>query len=223
MIKTMGCVEIYDDFLSEEKANLIIETTEKIDKDQDVSMGYVSAKVGKGHEGGNIRSNKTFELSSYVYTDEMSREYREAVKSGKDVYYQELRQINDLISQKLQIYVNEYTKKYEFPIMFDEGYTMLRYQGGQEYQSHCDYAPHIPRYLSALILLNPADYEGGGTYFEHFDEIVKPEKPSLVLFPSNYAYAHRAMPVIQGSKYAIVTWLGHRLDFDGMPPMYMGR
>jgi len=29
------------------------------------------------------------------------------------------------------------------------------------------------------------------------------------------------MPVIQGTKYAIVTWLGHTLDWDGMPHMYI--
>ena len=55
---------------------------------------------------------------------------------------------------------------------------------------------------------------------EYFEENIKPEAPALVLFPSNYAYAHRAMPVIKGTKYAIVTWLGHPFDLDGMPPMY---
>jgi len=123
----------------------------------------------------------------------------------------------------MQLFVNKYTEKYEFPIMFDEGYTILRYKGGQEYKGHSDYAPHIPRYLSALILLNPSEYDGGGTYFEHFDVNIKPDKPSLVLFPSNYAYTHRAMPVIKGQKYAIVTWLGHPMDWDGMPPMYTGQ
>ena len=29
--------------------------------------------------------------------------------------------------------------------------------------------------------------KGGGTYFVHFDENIKPKKPALVLFPSNYA------------------------------------
>ena len=72
-------------------------------------------------------------------------------------------------------FVGKYTDKYEFSIDFDEGFTLLRYKGGQEYKAHCDYAPHIPRHLSALILLNPTEYEGGGTYFEHFEENIKPE------------------------------------------------
>lgn len=220
MIKKAGTIHIYDDFLSDKQAKEIIKTTEEIDKSE-LKMGYLSAKVGKGHEGGNIRSNMTFNLSEHAFTDPMSREYREAVKADLDDYYLKCKQMQDLISKKLQEYVGLYCEEYEIPIHFDEGFTILRYQGGQEYKSHCDYAPHIPRYLSALILLNPQDYEGGGTYFEYFDVNIKPDKPSLVLFPSNYAYAHRAMPVIKGTKYAIVTWLGHVLDWDGMPGMYM--
>ena len=81
-----------------------------------------------------------------------SRLYRESVKKGNEKYFNNISNVQELISSKLQEYVNDYTKKYEFPIMFDEGYTLLRYTGGQEYKAHCDYAPHMPRYLSALIL-----------------------------------------------------------------------
>lgn len=219
----MGCVEIYEDFITEDQAQNIIKICEDIDQDPDFELGFNDANVGKGHKGGDIRSNKTFNITEYNFTPQESRLYRESVKDGKDKYFQNIGNIQDLISSKLQEYVNEYTKKYEFPIMFDEGYTLLRYQGGQEYKAHCDYAPHMPRYLSALILLNPTEYEGGGTYFVHFDENIKPEKPALVLFPSNYAYAHRAMPIISGTKYAIVTWLGHQIDTDGLPEFYLPR
>lgn len=220
MKRVMGCVEIYEDAITEDIAKKIIEVTEEIDKDTDIEIGYENASVGKGHKGGDIRSNKLFNISQLAFTPQETRLYREAVKSGKDKYFSDIRNINDVIHNILQKYVNEYTKKYEFPVQHDEGYTLLRYQGGQEYKPHSDYAPHIPRYLSALILLNPSEYEGGGTYFVHFDENVKPEKPALVLFPSNYAYTHRAMPVVNGTKYAIVTWLGHKLDLDGMPDNY---
>lgn len=220
MKKEAGTIHIYDDFITDEQAKEIIRVSEEIDKSE-LSMGYISAKVGKGHEGGNIRSNMTFNLTQYAFTDPSAREYREAVKANLDNYYLQCKQMQDLVSNKLQEYVGYYAQEYEIDIQFDEGYTLLRYRGGQEYKSHCDYAPHIPRYLSALILLNPQDYTGGGTYFEYFDVNIKPDTPSLVLFPSNYAYAHRAMPVIQGTKYAIVTWLGHTLDWDGMPHMYI--
>ena len=180
---TMGSVEVYYDFLNETQSQNIIECIEAIDQDKGFPTGFEDAKVGKGHKGGDIRSNSLFPITRNANTDPMQREYREAVKNGSDTYFKELKE-------------------------------------SQEYKAHCDYAPHIPRHLSALILLNPTEYEGGGTYFEHFEENIKPEAPALVLFPSNYAYAHRAMPVIKGTKYAIVSWLGHPFDLDGMPVMY---
>lgn len=217
----MGCVEIYDDFLTEDQAKLIIETIDNIDKDQEVNISYEDAGIGKGHKGGDIRTNQLFPITKYATLPGEHRIIREAIKSGKDQHIVDLKNIQELIATKLQKYVNDYCSKYEINIHFDEGYTLLRYKGGQEYKAHCDYAPHNPRHLSALILLNPTEYKGGGTYFTHFDEMVKPDKPSLVLFPSQWAYAHQAMPVISGTKYAIVTWLGHQIDFDGLPPMYV--
>ena len=223
MKRVMGCVEIYEDFITQDQADKIIEIAENIDKDESFELGFIDASVGKGHKGGDIRSNKTFNLTEYFLTPKESRLYRESIKNGNDKYFQDIKNVQDLLTTKLSDHVNEYTRKYGFPIMFDEGFTILRYQGGQEYKAHCDYAPHMPRHLSALILLNPSEYEGGGTYFIHFDENIKTEKPALVLFPSNYAYSHRAMPIISGTKYAIVTWLGHEIDFDGLPQYYLPR
>jgi len=218
---TMGSVEIYYDFLNKEQSKNIIESIEAMDQDKEFPAGFEDAKVGKGHKGGEIRSNSLFPLTLHSNMDPNQREYREAIKNGTDTYFKELKEIQDLLSNKMVEFVGRYTDKYEFSIDFDEGFTLLRYKGGQEYKPHCDYAPHIPRHLSALILLNPTEYEGGGTYFEHFEENVKTEAPALILFPSNYAYSHRAMPVISGTKYAIVTWLGHPFDTDGMPGMYL--
>ncbi len=220
-MKSMGVVEVYDDFFVDDQAQKIIDAAEALDKSE-IQFGFEDATIGKGHKGGEVRSNLLMSFSKIAFADPMQREYREAVKLGQENLIIDIKNIQDLIMRRLQHYVNDYTKRYEFPILFDEGYQLLKYSGGQQYKGHSDYAPHIPRYLSALILLNPQDYEGGGTYFHHFEEMVKPDKPSLVLFPSNYAYAHQAMPVVSGHKYAIVTWLGHPMEWTDMPPMYKG-
>ncbi len=165
---TMGSVEVYYDFLSGEQAQNIIDSLEEIDQAEGFPAGFEDAKVGKGHKGGDIRSNSLFPITRMATIDPMQREYRDAIKNGTDNYFKELKEIQDLLSYKMVEFVGKYTDKYEFSIDFDEGFTLLRYKGGQEYKAHCDYAPHIPRHLSALILLNPTEYEGGGTYFEHF-------------------------------------------------------
>lgn len=221
MKKTMGVVEVYEDFFTGTQAEDLIKAAEAIHK-ADVKFGFEDATIGKGHKGGEIRSNLLMHLSQIAQYPDEGRIYREALKNDTVKYIHDIKNITNMLSQKLQKYVIDYTKRYEFPILFDEGFQLLKYGNGQQYKGHSDYAPHIPRYLSALILLNPQDYEGGGTYFHHFEEMVKPEKPALVLFPSNYAYTHQAMPVVKGTKYAIVTWLGHPMELKEMPPMYQG-
>lgn len=112
--------------------------------------------------------------------------------------------------------VNHYMERYDIPITQDEGLTLLRYSESKKYDFHADAAWTSYRVASALIYLNPSEYEGGETYFKLFDLKVKPEKPSIVLFPSNYAYIHAAMPVTKGTKYVFVSWMSDLpLNFNG--------
>lgn len=103
--------------------------------------------------------------------------------------------------------VNDYIQTYNVNVTQDEGLTLLRYSEFNKYDYHVDADWTIYRVVSALIYLNPQDYEGGETHFKLMDFSVKPEKPSIVLFPSNYAYLHAAMPVTSGTKYVLVTWM----------------
>lgn len=221
-MKTMGVVQVFENWLSKEQADNLIKLAEAIDKEEVIPHRFEQAGIGKFQEnGGDIRSNRLMPITNIARVPQESGEFRTALQSGKQELYLQMQNAVTLLQEKLVKSVNEYTNEHEIEIGFDEGLTLLKYESGQYYKPHCDYAPHNPRYLSALILLNPTEYEGGGTHFVHFDEEVKPTSPSLVLFPSNYAYSHTALPVDSGTKYAIVTWLGHPIDFDGMPPMYL--
>jgi len=102
-----------------------------------------------------------------------------------------------------------YAKKHQIPEMIHEDYQMLRYSTGQEYKAHADGGTDIGRSISAIVYLND-DYEGGEIEFVNFGIKIKPEPGMLILFPSNYPYAHIAHPVTKGTKYAIVTWIKDR-------------
>jgi Rps23 Pro-64 3,4-dihydroxylase Tpa1-like proline 4-hydroxylase len=105
---------------------------------------------------------------------------------------------------------NSYARKYEmYENFFHEGYNLLRYDGGEEYKAHYDGGTEIGRSISAICYLND-NYEGGELEFVNFRVKIKPQAGMLVLFPSNYAYKHVAHPVINGSKYAMVTWIKDR-------------
>jgi hypothetical protein len=99
-----------------------------------------------------------------------------------------------------------YAKKHEIQELYHEPYNMLRYRSGQGYKAHSDGETLTGRSVSAICYLND-DYKGGEIEFVNFNINIKPEPGMLILFPSNYAYAHIAHPVTDGTKYAIVTWM----------------
>ena len=95
---------------------------------------------------------------------------------------------------------------------YHEAFGVLRYEPGQKYDWHTD-AP-IDRFeansfdasrrlISCVLYLND-DFTGGQT--EMHGRKYRPEKGKVLIFPSNWNYPHRACPVEEGTKYAVVTW-----------------
>jgi len=102
---------------------------------------------------------------------------------------------------------NPYSNRYGIQeTLYHEGYSLLKYSSNQEYKKHYDGGTRIKRAISAIAYLND-DYEGGELEFPNFNVKIKPEAGMLILFPSNFAYAHIARPVTSGTKYALVTWI----------------
>lgn len=103
-----------------------------------------------------------------------------------------------------------YTRRYGIrEPLWHEGYSLLKYKPGQEYKMHYDGGTGVGRAISAVCYLNN-DYEGGEVEFPNFKVKIKPEPGMLILFPSNFAYAHIAQPIVNGTKYALVTWIRDR-------------
>jgi len=87
-----------------------------------------------------------------------------------------------------------------------EDFTILKYSPGGYYNIHSDTSSYMYRTVSSLVYLNPEEYEGGETFFKYFNLNYKPSKPTVLIFPSAYIYAHSAMPVFNGNKYVITNW-----------------
>jgi prolyl 4-hydroxylase len=116
--------------------------------------------------------------------------------------------------------IQHYCKMFETTVNADEGFGLLKYEQTNKYDFHSDADWNIYRTVSALVYLNPSEYEGGATHFKNFDIKVKPERPSIVVFPSNYAYLHAAMPVTEGCKFVLVTWMNDLPQGFGPNVMY---
>lgn len=143
---------------------------------------WIDSAVGAGSIAKHVRSSQSFNLDALEISEEKIR----------PVIYD---------------CVKKYVDYYETSVSSDEGLSLLKYESYDKYEFHTDHGPGLNRTVSCLIYLNPVDYEGGGTTFKHFNHTINPDKPSLVLFPSNYPYLHAADPVSKGKKYIIVTWM----------------
>jgi hypothetical protein len=89
---------------------------------------------------------------------------------------------------------------------------------GKTMQFHTDYSigewywPGEKFLITATSYMND-DYDGGELFFRLQGLNIKPEAGDLFVFPSNFMYPHRAMPVHSGTKYSIVTMLDYNKKF----------
>jgi len=118
-------------------------------------------------------------------------------------------QIDGSIYECVANALTKYEEKFpyfEIEINEDSGYELLRYKTGDFYVQHTDSFKQQPRAISCTLCLND-DYDGGEFSFFDREIIIKPKKGSILMFPSNYMYPHEVMPVTNGTRYSIITWL----------------
>lgn len=93
-----------------------------------------------------------------------------------------------------------------FNIEIDTGYQLLRYNEGEFYTQHVDSYKAEQRSLSCSIQLND-DYLGGEFGFFSREILIRSAVGSAIVFPSNFMFPHEILPVTEGTRYSIITWL----------------
>jgi Rps23 Pro-64 3,4-dihydroxylase Tpa1-like proline 4-hydroxylase len=117
--------------------------------------------------------------------------------------------------------VEDYCRDYNIhKLKYWEAFNFIKYGPGQHFQEHHDHGFSYKCTVSLVAYVND-DYEGGELYFRLQNLNIKPQAGDLYIFPSNFMYPHRAMPVHSGTKYSIVTMLDYSKKFH-TPEMYMG-
>lgn len=105
--------------------------------------------------------------------------------------------------------VKYYSRQFNIgELRYWEAMNFVKYGPGQHFQEHSDNGYSYNCVVSLVSYPND-DYVGGELYFRLQNITVKPRAGDLFVFPSNYMYAHRAMPVDSGTKYSIVTMLDY--------------
>lgn len=103
--------------------------------------------------------------------------------------------------------IEKYFEKFNSAMCFrDTGYELLRYSVGGKYDEHIDYNPNVIRNLTVSFNLND-EYKGGEFSFFNNTNLYKLKRGSCIIFPSNFMFPHGIMPVTEGIRYAIITWM----------------
>ena len=73
---------------------------------------------------------------------------------------------------------------------------------------HCEEGSreHSSRIGVYILYLNDVE-DGGETEFLYLSKRIKPKKGRLLIFPSNYPWAHRGNPPLSGEKYIMTGWV----------------
>ena len=98
-------------------------------------------------------------------------------------------------------------KKYDKILFKCTGEVINKYTKEGEYKTHVDHHDLYPRVLSISFILND-NYDGGDfVFFEKNSYTVKKKKGSAVVFPSNFCFPHAVVPVKNGNRHSIITWI----------------
>jgi hypothetical protein len=114
--------------------------------------------------------------------------------------------LNNLFFKNFDPIEKDYMNTYGIGSEWHDSYGILKYGAGQQFTNHIDDHPSYHRRVSTVYYLND-NYEGGEINFPRFNITFKPKANQMIVFPSTYVYNHSVSPVVQGERYAVVSWL----------------
>ena len=116
----------------------------------------------------------------------------------------------DELNKCYQSYKEEWVILNEiFPEVDVGAFNIQKYEiGGHFSKIHTerDSLLNLHRLFAFMTYLND-DFEGGHTFFSHYDLSIKPETGKTLIWPAEWTHAHRGEKVKTNSKFIITGWL----------------
>lgn len=192
-------IYVYHDALPESLK--IIDRLEDVMQEPDNGFEYQEAMVGYGMTIPEYRDCFDIKFKKSDIEHVTSEASLKLQSLWEDVYYRKLQAVKD------------YTNKNNIgELRYWEAINFVKYGPGQHFQEHTDHGFSYNCVVSLVGYVND-DYTGGEIFFRLQNINYKPKAGDLFIFPSNYMYPHRAMPVIDGTKYSLVTMLDYSNKF----------
>jgi hypothetical protein len=149
----------------------------------------------------------TVEDKNFRDTDSMYIEYQDhIVKTSMHEYYEFKAKLSNTFLLGFKDLESDYKTEYNILTDWHDFYGILKYGPGQKVSDHVDDSQKNHRRISTVYYLND-NYSGGEVVFPRFDVTYKPVANELLVFPSTYTYNHSVVPVVEGTRYSVVSWL----------------
>jgi len=174
----------------------------------DIEEGALSAKISWAAAGVKEESDakvntKTRDTSTIGVSYLGNVKNVSLVDNVKELFFINL---NNIFFESFDPIEKDYLSSYGIFSEWHDSYGILKYGEGQQFTNHIDDHPSYHRRVSTVYYLND-NYTGGEINFPRFNITLKPKANQMIIFPSTYVYNHSVSPVIEGERYAVVSWL----------------
>lgn len=147
------------------------------------------------------------------YRDCFDFKFKKSTIVGTDTDSEIIKKHWQNLYDNMDIALKDYCLMYPMePLEYWESMNLIKYNVGNHFQTHADDGASYKSVVSLVGYLND-NYDGGEIVFPAHEITIKPRSGDLVIFPSNYMFMHRAMPVTSGTKYSLVTMLDYSDKF----------
>jgi hypothetical protein len=186
---------VYHDVLPKDMN--IIERLEEVLSSKSNYYNYMEAMVGYGMKMPEYRDCYDFKFKKTDIMHDPSISSQKLQKLWQDLY-----------DRKLSV-VKHYSRNFNIgELRYWEAMNFVKYGPGQHFQEHTDHGYSYNCVVSLVAYPND-DYVGGELEFRLQGIKVKPRAGDLFIFPSNFMYPHKSLPVESGTKHSIVTMLDY--------------
>jgi hypothetical protein len=168
-----------------------VERIEKTIKDSQGLYNWKEATVGYREKVPEYRDCYDFKLNKMDYP-------------GKDEYMLQFDDLWQELYDAQKVALDDYCRYYNIEMKYWEAMNFIKYGPGQHFAEHSDHGWSYIATVSMVGYFND-DYEGGGLSFGKLGIEVQPKAGDLFIFPSTFLFSHRALPVLSGEKYSLVT------------------
>lgn len=185
-------IQIYDNALTKEECEMIINRFETKDKHRHVS---INTEIKNTDDPLKLCTEISFDC-----------------RNSDDAFYH--RMVNNAIERKFYLYRKKHPfleyggNTYKFNLT--SVYNLQKYTDGEGYfPLHCEHGSFSPyRMLVWMIYLNDAK---SGTFFPSQKKTLKPKAGRLAIWPAGWTHPHKGVTPNVGEKYILTGWWNYEV------------